>query len=143
MHKKWKGYLTVEASLIMPIVLFLYLLIILAALFLYGRCAISQDNFLLGMRAGSFTWGEDYYGEVIYAEAEKGAWTAEDYVTERLGYSRRFYPFFPSEGGGCRINGEMVSVQTGQKALRGTITKNVQRINPVENIRKGRREQNA
>ena len=143
MRKKWKGYLTVEASFIMPIVLFLYLLIILAALFLYGRCAISQDSFLLGMRAGSFTWGEAYYGEVIYAEAEKGIWTAEAYVTERLSYNRSFYPFFPSEGGSCSINGETVLVQTGQRALNGRITKNVQRLNPVEIIRKGRREQNA
>lgn len=143
MHKKWKGYFTVEASLIMPIVLFLYLLIILAALFLYGRCAISQDNFLLGMRAGSFTWGEDYYGEVIYADAEKGAWGAEAYVMERLSYQRRFYPFFPSEEGECRISGETVLVQTGQRALNDTITKNVQRLNPVEIIRKGRREQSA
>lgn len=143
MHKKWKGYFTVETSLIMPIVLFLYLLIILAALFLYGRCAISQDNFLLGMRAGSFTWGEDYYGEVIYADAKKGAWGAEAYVMERLSYQRRFYPFFPSEEGGCRISGETVWVQTGQRALDDTITKNVQRLNPVEIIRKGRREQSA
>ena len=143
MHKKWKGYFTVEASLIMPIILFLYLLIILAALFLYGRCAISQDNFLLGMRAGSFTRGEDDYGEVIYAEAETGVWGAEDYVMERLRYKRKFYPFFPSEGGECRISGETVLVQTGQRALKGTITKNVQRLNPVEIIRKGRREQNA
>ena len=55
MHKKWKGYFTVEASFILPLVLFLYLLIILAALFLYCRCMISQDNFLLGMRGERFS----------------------------------------------------------------------------------------
>lgn len=142
MRRKWKGYFTVEASLIMPVVLFLYLLIILAALFLYCRCAISQDNFLLGMRAGSFTWGEDRYGEVIYGEAEKEGWEAEAYVLERLYYKRRFYPFFPSKEGECGISGETVWVQT-QKALNGRITKNIQRFNPVEIIRKGRREQNA
>ena len=143
MHKKWKGYLTVEASFIMPIVLFLYLLIILAALFLYCRCAISQDNFVLGVRAGSFTRGEDCYGEVIFAEAERSSWQAEPYVMERLSYKREFYPFFPSAGGVCRLNGERVLIQTGQRALAGRISKNVQRLNPVEIIREGRKKQNA
>ena len=143
MHKKWKGYFTVEASFIMPIVLFLYLLIILAALFLYCRCAISQDNFLLGMRAGSFTKGGDGYGEVIFAEAEKGSWQAEPYVMERLSYKREFYPFFPSLGGECRINEETVLVRTRQRTLSGKIGKNVQRLNPVKIIREGRKNQNA
>ncbi len=143
MRRKWNGYFTVEASLIMPIVLFLYLLIILASLFLYCRCAISQDNFLLGMRAGTFTWGEDHYGEVIYGETEKEGWEAEAYVLDRLYYKRRFYPFFPSKEGECRISGETVVVQTRQKALNGNITKNIQRLNPVEIMRRGRREQNA
>ena len=143
MDRKWKGYFTVEASLIMPVVLFLYLLIILAALFLYGRCAISQDNFLLGMRAGGFTRAEDYYGEVIYGEAEKESWQAEDYVMERLNYKRSYYPFFPSVGGGCRINKETVLVQTGQRAFGGRIEKKVQRLNPVEMIREGRGKENA
>ena len=143
MRRKLRGYFTVEASFIMPIVLFLYLLIILAALFLYCRCVISQDNFLLGMRAGSFTRGEENYGEVIYGEAEKDSWHAESYVVERLDHKRRYYPFFPSEGGECRIDGEEVLVRTGQKALRGMIAKNVQKLNPVEMIRKGRANENA
>lgn len=143
MHRKLRGYFTVEASFIMPVVLFLYLLIILAALFLYCRCVISQDNFLLGMRAGTFTRGEEDYGEVIYGEAEKGSWQAESYVMERLGYKRSYYPFFPSEGGECRVNREAALVETGQKSLSGTIAKNVQRLNPVEMIREGRGKENA
>jgi len=143
MRRKLKGYFTVEASFIMPLVLFLYLLIILATLFLYCRCVISQDNFLLGMRAGNFTWGEEQYGEVIYGEAEKSQWQAEDYVMERLNYKKSFYPFFPSEGGECKINGENVLVQTRQKALRAMIAKNVQKLNPVKIIRGGRGEENA
>ncbi len=143
MRRRMKGYFTVEASFIMPVVLFLYLLIILAALFLYCRCVISQDNFLLGMRAGSFTLGEENYGEVIYGEAEKGGWQAEDYVKERLNYKRSFYPFFPSVGGECRMSMEAVLVQTGQKALKGVIAKKVQRLNPVDRIREGRGKGNA
>lgn len=140
MDRKLKGYFTVEASFIMPLVLFLYLLIILATLFLYCRCVISQDNFLLGMRAGSFTQGRENYGEVIYGEDEKDSWQAKDYVMERLSYKRSFYPFFPSEEGECKISKEAALVQTRQKALNGMITKKIQRVNPVEIIREGRKE---
>ncbi|MDE6202091.1 MAG: pilus assembly protein, partial [Lachnospiraceae bacterium] len=80
MDKKWKGYFTIEAALIMPLILFLYVIIILTALFLYCRCAISQDNFLLGMRAAGFSYGEDNYGEIIYGEYENNPWTPDSYV---------------------------------------------------------------
>lgn len=143
MHKKCNGYFTIEASFILPIVLFLYLLIILATLFLYCRCAISQDNFLLGLRAGKFTWGEDFYGEVIYGKAQESTWPAEDYVQERLNYKKGFYPFYSSQEGQCSINKENVLVQTGQKGSANQIAKNVQRMNPVEIIREGRKDHNA
>lgn len=143
MRKKWNGYFTIEAAFILPVVLFLYLLIILAALYLYCRCAISQDNFLLGMRAGRFTWGEDYYGEVIYGKEREDSWPAENYVQERLAYKRVFYPFYPSEKGECRITNENVLVQTRQRGSSNQIVKKVQRLNPIEIIREGRKNHNA
>ncbi len=139
MHKKWKGYFTVEAAFIMPIVLFLYLLIILAALFLYCRCAISQDDFLIGTRAGRFTWGEDNYGEVIYG-GEDGLWQAEDYAVTRLSRKRAFYPFFPSLDGECRVDQGNVMVKTGQKGSNKPITKMIRSSNPVTMIREGRKK---
>lgn len=143
MHKKWKGYFTVEAAFVMPIVLFLYLLIILAALFLYCRCAISQDNFLIGMRAGSFSFGEEGYGEVIYGKAEKDLWSPEEYVNERLLYKRAFYPFFPTETGTYKETDGKVMIETGQKGSQVLITKSLQKINPVKMIREGRKIQNV
>ena len=92
MGKRFKGYCSIEASLVMPMVLFLYLLIILSALFLYCRCAITQDLFLLGMRAGCFTYGTDSYGEVIYGHAE--TWQAKAYVEERLNDRKQRYPLY-------------------------------------------------
>ncbi len=139
MHKKLKGYFTVEASFIMPIILFLYLMIILAALFLYCRSAISQDNFLLGMRAGSFSWGEEDYGEVIYGEKEKNPWQAEEYVEKRLAYKQNFYPFFPADGSVYRVNGDSVLVQAKEKGDTHFITKNIRRYNPVSMIREERK----
>ena len=139
MHRKWKGYFTVEASFVMPIVLFLYLLIILVALFLYCRCAISQDNFLLAMRGAEFTKAEENYGEIIYGEAGSSQWQAEPYVQERLNLKRKYYPFFPSAGGSYEENGKSVFVQTAQKGSGLPITKEVQKLNPVEVIREGRK----
>lgn len=138
MDNKWKGYFTVEAALIMPLILFLYLIIILTALFLYCRCAVSQDNFLLGMRAAGFSYGEDNYGEVIYGEYENNVWASDDYVQERLIRRRASYPFFPTQSGVYKNDGESVWVQAGQKGSRVPITKNVQKLNPVKIIREGR-----
>ncbi|MDD6491764.1 MAG: hypothetical protein PUG54_06000 [Firmicutes bacterium] len=143
MHKKWKGYFTIEATFILPIILFLYLLIISAALFLYCRCAISQNNFLLAMRAARFTQGEDYYGEIIYGNTKDGSWQAEDYVKERLTQIENHYPFYPARGGECKVDEGYALVETGQRSSKLLITKKVQRLNPVEMVRKGRKEQNV
>lgn len=143
MCKKHNGYFTIEAAFILPVVLFLYLLIILAALFLYCRCVISQDDFLLGMRAGRFTWGENDYGEVIYGNEQENTWSAESYVEERLAARKQLYPFYPAETGQCRINKETIIVQTTQKGSKNRITKVIQRVNPVQIIREGRKNDNA
>ena len=137
MHRKWNGYFTIEATFIMPIILFLYLLIISAALFLYCRCAISQNNFLLAMRGARFTWGEDNYGEAIFGAEKSDKWQAEDYIQERLVIRRKSYPFYPS------CDEEYVIVQTRQKASKQVIEKKVQKLNPVEMIREGRKNQNV
>ena len=143
MHKKYNGYFTIEASFILPIVLFLYLLIILSTLFLYCRCVISQNNFLLGVRAGHLTWGEDDYGEVIYGQEQAGGWPAEDYVMERLSYKKNFYPLYSTQEEICSIEKERVLVQTEQKGSNIPIVKEVQRLNPVKIIREGRKKSNA
>lgn len=143
MHKKFNAYFTVEASFILPVVLFLYLLIILTTMFLYCRCVISQDDFLLGMRAGRFTWGEENYGEVIYGSETENLWSAESYVQERLSGSGRFYPFYFRETGQCRINRDNVVVQTTQKGAKDQLITVIQRVNPIKIIREGRKNHNA
>lgn len=143
MNKKSRGYFTIEASVILPIVLFLYFLIIVAALFLYCRCAISQDNFLLGMRAGRFSFGVENYGEVIYGCKQEKTWQAEHYVQERLTYKKAFYPLFPSVNGEYRLGKESVLVQTGQRGSSKKIVKNVESLNPIKIIREERKNKNA
>lgn len=143
MRKKWKGSFTVEASFIMPVVLFLYLLIILGALFLYCRCAISQNNFLLAMRAGRFTRGEEYYGEVIYGLEDDTLWQPQQYVEERIERRKALYPFFPTEKGACIVSDDGILVRTGQRGTVDFIQKATQKWNPVLMIREWRKEQNA
>lgn len=136
--KRLKGSFSLEASFIMPMVLLLYLLIILAALFLYCRCAISQDTFLLCMRAERFTYGETDYGEVIYGEEETN-WLPDDYVLERLEQKRSTYPGYASFGGECRITEEDVTVEVRERGLENPIIKRMRKINPIDIIREGRK----
>lgn len=139
MHKWKKGYFSIEASIIMPIVLFLYLMIILAALYMYCRCAISQDTFLLGMRAGSFTYGEDGYGEVIYGGDGMKEWSVHTYVNERLERQKKSYPFFPYTEKSFERDEKSVCIQTVNTRNGKVMRKQVKRYNPVEMIREGRK----
>lgn len=50
---KADAYFTVEAALIMPMVLALYVLIIYASFFMYDRCVAEQDAYILCMREGT------------------------------------------------------------------------------------------
>lgn len=142
MHKKIKGSFSLEASMILPIVLFLYLMIILAALFLYCRCAISQDTFLLNMRAGRFTYGENNYGEVIYGEEENN-WSPEGYISKRYEWKKSTYPGYPPTGIKCQVTEADAFVAVWEKGLKAPIIKKVQRVNPVKLIREGRRKDYA
>ncbi len=48
--KKAEGYFTVEASLVMPLVIFLIGFIFYLTFYLYNRCAIAQDTYVLAFR---------------------------------------------------------------------------------------------
>lgn len=137
MRKRWNGYFSIEASLIMPIVLFLYLLIILAAIYLYCRCAVSQDTFLLGMRAGCFTFGGDDYGEVIYGQEKD--WPVKIYVEKRLDSRKQRYPLYPYQKGRCAVEGERVGIEILYRDGRDSYVKYIKKCNPVRMIREGRK----
>lgn len=138
MNKKLKGYLTLEASYVMPIVLLLYVLIILSGFYLYDRCVISQNNSLLALRGSRFTDAADNYGEVIYGDMEMGS-CDESYLLTRLDYKERFYPFYTSVGKSASIqDGKIVIATEGIYDLK--ITKKAEQINPIEIIREVRRQ---
>ena len=49
--KRYKGYMTLEASLLMPMVICILSLLIYFTYYLYGRCIISEDSYILAFRA--------------------------------------------------------------------------------------------
>ena len=135
-HRKWKGYFSLEASYIMPMVLFLYLLILLAALFLYCRCAISQDLFLLALRTQRFTEARSGYGEIIYGQ--EGKLSKEEYFTERIQRRNRSYPVYRAESYGLEEEGEELCLWAREGNAKTVIMIRVKKINPVRIIRKER-----
>ena len=50
--KRYKGYMTLEASLLMPMVICVFALLIYFTYYLYGRCVLSEDAYILAFRAG-------------------------------------------------------------------------------------------
>ncbi len=51
MRRRFDGYMTLEASLLFPMVVCVIVLIISFSYYLYGRCIISQDAYILAFRA--------------------------------------------------------------------------------------------
>lgn len=49
--KRYRGYMTLEASLLMPMVICVMALLIYFTYYLYGRCIISEDSYILAFRA--------------------------------------------------------------------------------------------
>ena len=51
--RRFRGYMTVEASIIVPVVLFVFAALIYFSSYLYTRCVLSQDCYVLAFRAVS------------------------------------------------------------------------------------------
>ncbi len=77
--RKVNGYLTVEASMIMPLVIFLMALLIYLTFFLYNRCVLSQDAYILAFR-GSISDKEGESEILEYLEESAGIQFGNKYV---------------------------------------------------------------
>lgn len=135
--KKWKGYMTVEAAYVMPIVIFLYALIIMSGFYLYDRCVISQDNYLLAFRGSRFTFAGEAYGEVIYGDREQEGFR-EKYIESRIQYKKEFYPLYKMEGKTVETEGNKIIVSTGGFKGMLKMTKKADKLNPMDIIRETR-----
>lgn len=65
---KMYGFLTIEASLLIPLILGIYLFLLFTSFYLYNECVLQQDIYVIGLRGSRFTDWEDGYGEVIYGD---------------------------------------------------------------------------
>lgn len=139
MCKKLKGYMTVEATYIVPVVLVIYVMLILCGFYLYDRCVIAQDNYLIAFRGSRFTEGTENYGEVIYHEM-KTDFFEEGYVRERLSYKSGFYPFFEEESAEAEMREEKLTVSVSGFHGALQVSKTAERHNPLEAVKKVRRQ---
>lgn len=62
------AYMSVEAAFIVPAAFFVMVFIIYGAFWVYGRCILSQDTYLVAMRAVNFY---DYQGYSSYSDYAK------------------------------------------------------------------------
>lgn len=118
MNKKVNGYMTVEASLIIPLVLCIYVAVIKLGFLIYDRCVMSQDQYLAVFRSSRFTLSEEAYGEVIYGNYDV---TEPDlrYAEERTFRKQKFYPMFGK--GEVKTTYEYGKVQLWGKGFEGLL----------------------
>ena len=133
MCKNLKGYMTVEASFVMPLVFFLYLLIILCGFFLYNRCVMSQNDYLVAFRESRFTKAGTNYGEVIYGDMMLRE-PDRQYAETRLQYQMRFYPFCHVEENRVKGDNLQAGIETVSYGGSLIIKKKSERINIVRLI---------
>jgi hypothetical protein len=87
------AYMSIEAALIIPLVIGIYFLLIFTAFFLFNKCTLAQDTYIKCYRASVFTYWEEGYGEVAYGTLlYRSANEAKKYIASRQDYSR--YPYF-------------------------------------------------
>ena len=66
--KRFKGYMTLEATLLMPMVICILVLLIYFTYYLYGRCIISEDAYVLAFRASVSDKGGAEYDPEGYVQ---------------------------------------------------------------------------
>ncbi|MCR5404868.1 MAG: hypothetical protein K6E91_13770 [Butyrivibrio sp.] len=94
--RKFKGYMTLEASLIVPMVICVFCLIIYFSFYLYGRCMLSQDTYILAFRAVTTNLPEYEDDPVSYVMSK---------ANEKAGnkYFGSSFPAFEADAGGDEI----------------------------------------
>lgn len=66
MSKNLNAYISLEASLIFPMLIVLYYLIVTASLVLSARCLDSQNSYIRLLKDAGFTYRSEEYNEVIF-----------------------------------------------------------------------------
>ncbi len=159
------GNLTVEASLLFPMILWLIILLISTAFFLYNRCLLAQDAYSISYRGSVFTSWSESYGEVIYGNLDnRDKLRIQDNMENRItGLKEKVYisgiyvgkyPFFMwgeariiiEEPNSRQSSGYEISLIIRGKARFSIVSKKeivavvrVSAVNPITVIRKTRR----
>lgn len=67
--RRFKGYMTLEATFIVPMIICVFALLIYFSYYLYGRCVLSQDTYILAFRAS--VADERAHGDAVTFVSEK------------------------------------------------------------------------
>lgn len=137
-----KGYMTLEASLIMPWVVFLFIFLIYMSFYLYDKCVLFQDSYSLCLR-GSVQKEDD--GAVKYVNAHM----AEKFGSKYFGVGKVIGSVKQS-GKEIRVEGECnVKIPfdnfltfSREKGWHIKTEASAQIINPTDIIRKCRMAEN-
>lgn len=141
MYKRIRGFFTVEAVYLVPIILLLYVLVIVGGFYLYDRCVISQDCYLLAFRTGQFTDSAANYGKIIYADLTEEF--DESYVRERFAYKSKFYPYSVDLKYRVYKKNEVMNISVSGFQNLLSVKKSVPCLNPIKIIRSVRGQSNG
>ncbi len=79
MRREFDAYMTVEAAFVIPIATFIMAVIIYFSFYMYGRCILAQDVYVLGFRASIFYEQRGYQSPADYVNDKAYLQTANRY----------------------------------------------------------------
>ncbi len=81
--RRYRGYMSLEAALIMPMVICVLTLLIYFTYYLYGRCIITEDSYILAFRATISDKGGKEYDPEGYVMEKASEITGKKYFGSR------------------------------------------------------------
>lgn len=135
------GYMTIEASLIMPMVLFSLFFLIFAGFFQYDRCIAEQDSRVIVLRASEMR-GKDE-ATIIRTVMDKGELAGEKKLLFSEGVQRELH--MTNDKAKIKVSGKVNAIwnhlikEAGMHAFSYTAEYEAKKYDPVKTIRVYRR----
>lgn len=130
--RRAQAYFTVEASLVLPIVIASLVFTICFLLFCYNRCLMEQDVAMLSVRTASY--GARSVGTM---EPKIGAWQKE-YLTDKY-YAWEMEDYVMSYSGNKRTITRSGKLLMGDRLWKASAESEITRVQPVTFVRLCRR----
>ncbi len=139
--KRMQAYLTVEAALVMPLVMGVLMMTVFLFVYQYDRCQMEQDVGMLALYAGTLAAedGKELTERIGRRAAERDAEKYVCWTQKKIDVTVRKDRVEIAAEGGMNVPLPEWNLTGSNKSWSAKVTRRMSRLSPVEVIRLGRR----